>query len=173
MEIIDDGKVTIDIDWVIANYSREELLSALGFDTPTDFLSEVTVSDTIEHFGESTIADNIDINEYWDSETAYNRYGTELLDYFDTYYNLDGWGACDHIEYYGDYDYMLEALLKHFLSVKRIGDVLKYTLSEEDLLELQEKLGVAPKVKHDILEALLKANYEAQKEVHEKISNEM
>lgn len=157
MEIVDDGKVTIDIDWVMANYSRDELLSALGFDQPSDFLDEVTVADAVDYYGEFAVVEHITISDHWDMEDAYNRYGSEYMeDYYSDYQNTSDWTVADFIDGYGDSVYMLEVLLERYVPVDQLYEALPNSY-EEPLVKL---INPKPKVRHELVGALLKANYE-------------
>jgi len=152
----------ITVDEVIELFGKDTLLSALGFDQPCDFLDEVTINDAIEHFGESSIVDELDINDYWDDDDAVERYGTSLLEHFDSYTNTDDWCATDYIEGYGDSVYLLEVLLNNYLEVSDLHEVIM-NFPETYKQELLDYFNVVPK-KHTLLGALLKAQYNVLKE---------
>ena len=152
-------ELSISTDEVLELFSREELLSALGFDRASDYLDEVTIGDAVDYYG-SELIDHFDINDYWDAESAYDRYGSDLLDFFEGYYNTDDWGASDHIDNYGDSSYMLEVLLEQYVGVETVSDKIKDTIHQKDIERLIGLLGGNSKSKHKVLVDFMRAHNE-------------
>lgn len=154
-------ELNIHTDEVLELFSREELLSALGFDRASDYLDEVSIGDAVDYYG-SDLLDFFDINDYWDADSAYDRYGSDLLDFFDGYSYTADWSASDHIDYYGDSSYMLEVLLENYVGVATISDKIIDTIHQRDIERLVELLGGSSntKSKHKILVDFMKAHNE-------------
>lgn len=148
----------ISIDEVLELFPREELLSALGFDRTSDYLEEVPIADAVNHYGESELIEFFDISDYWDAEDAYNRYGSDLLDFFGNYSNTSDWSAEDHIDAYGDPSYMLEVLLEYYIDSNRLY-VAIMNLDAIEVDKLSEALGARKSVR-SLLVDMLKAQRE-------------
>lgn len=105
--------------------------------------------------GGSSIAERIDIANYWNDDDAYDRYGSDLLDYFDGYHYTGEWTASDHISDYGDSTQMLEVLLEDWVNHEQLFTaIMNMQASEVD--KLSEALG-ARKSKRLMIMDIMKA----------------
>lgn len=148
----------ISIDEVLELFPREELLSALGFDRTSDYLDEVPIADAVNYYGERELIEFFDVSDYWDAEDAYNRYGTDLLDFFGDYSDTSDWSASDHIDCYGDSAYMLEVLLESYIDYDELHTAIM-NLEAAEVDKLAEALGARKSVR-SLLVDMLKAQRE-------------
>lgn len=148
----------ISVDEILELFPREELLSALGFDRASDHLDEVGIVDAVNYFGERELIEFFDITDYWDAEDAYDRYGSELLEYFSAYDNTSDWSAADHIDRYGDSAYMLEVLLEHYITHEELYIAIM-NLKATEVDKLAQALGARKSVR-SLLVDMLKAQRE-------------
>ena len=128
-------------DEVLELFPRDQLLSTLGFDRTSDYLDEVPIVDAINYYGERSLIEFFDISDYWGAEDAYDRYGSDLLDYFGDYSYTAEWSATDYIENYGDNDYMLEVLLESYIDAETLHTKVVTTMRVEEIDKLSELLG--------------------------------
>lgn len=155
----------MDIDEVLENFSREELLSALGFDTPSDYLEKVTRNDALEYFGEDALIENIDMDQFWSIDDAYDRYGHDLLDYFPDHIVTEGWNASDYIAHHNDPCGLLEVLLRDHIDPEVLTYAIGNSFSSKEIQELSHHFDAEGfrNRKSEILDALLKLQKESLK----------
>ena len=158
-------------DEVLDHLSRGTLMSALGFDRPNDFLDEVNLGDVMAYFDESDIVERINLESYWDSDDAYNRYGSDLMDHFDVYDYIpddyvydtirETWGASEVREAYGDD----EALLDHLLDIVSVKDTVNILEDNGGILHELAKRELIVKLKVNFRDDALTKLLKAQREV--------
>jgi hypothetical protein len=162
--------LNLTTDEVIEHFGRDTVLSALGLYRPMDFLDEVTLEDVIAYYNEGDIAERINLEDYWDSDDAYNRYGSDLLEHFDIYDYIsdtytyddvrDNWSAEEVCDAYGD-DTGLLGHLFDTLSVKHtVGILVNHPYVMLELVNSKPEVKLNVSFKQDVLTKLLKAQRE-------------